>query len=452
MKTVFVSILSGIEAKSILRTNVVARILEREGTRVVLLVKTAERAEFYKKEFHHGHLVYEVIGPEGFSRFDPFMEWLKHYLVNTKSQKLYRRLAFLENKNIFAYVSSSVFSGIVSNRFFRSLSRWFDRFVVRDHNFDGLLEKYNPDAIFLANLFDPREISLLRGARIRKIKTIGFINSWDKITAKGFVRLLPDTLIVPNDIVKDEALRYVNISALRIVVSGPPQYDTYFNREGIESRESFLKKIHADSSKKLIVFAPMGLAFSNSDWQAIDYLHEVIEGHFKNDAELLVRFQPNDFFGDEGFKTRPWLRFDLPGTRFTTTRGVDWDMTTDDLIHLKNTLHHMHMLISYASSIAIDAAIFDKPVINIGFELRDDQSPLKTPTLRYTTAHYSKALDTGGIFLATTKEHLIEKIRTYLSDPATDAGGRSRLVQEQCSFTDGKAGARIAESILSCLQ
>jgi CDP-glycerol glycerophosphotransferase (TagB/SpsB family) len=451
MKTVFISILAGVEAKNILRTNILATLLKEEDLRLVLFVKSEKRVAFYEKDFKSPHLIYEVLAKYQTSWGDRFVETLKHYLVRTKTLFLYKTLALKDSHNYFVFLGSTLLSWVLGWSLPRRIVRAFDYHFIKDPTFASYFETYNPEVVFLANLFDGMEISLLREAKRRNIKTIGFINSWDKVTAKGFVRMLPDTLIVPNEIVKGEAMRLVDMPEKKIVVSGVPQYDAYITKDGLIPRENFFKKINIDPQKKLVVYAPMGSAFSNSDWDVIDMLHEVIEKEVSG-ADLLVRFQPNDFFDQKEITSRPWLHYDLPGTRFGTERGVDWDMSFDELLHLKNTLHHAALIISYASSFSIDASMFGKPVINLNFELRKNEPAIKTPTLRYGTYHYQKALSSGGIRLVGSREELIVWIKKYLENPKEDEAGRKRLVHEQCWKTDGGAGERIARTILTALK
>jgi len=133
---------------------------------------------------------------------------------------------------------------------------------------------------------------------------------------------------------------------------------------------------------------------------------------------------------------------------FSEERGIDWDLNFDDLRHLKNTLYHMSLIVCYASSISVDAAIFDKPVININFEIRPNELMVKSPTQFYRMTHYKKALETGGIKMAESSEKLLEWINRYINNPEVDREGRGRLVREQCQFTDGKSGERIGNFIL----
>ena len=127
-------------------------------------------------------------------------------------------------------------------------------------------------------------------------------------------------------------------------------------------------------------------------------------------------------------------------------------MDMHDLAHLAYTLNAMSLLIGYASSIAIDAAFFDKPIISINFEVEKNLSPAQSPTNYQQMVHCKTLRRPGGMRFVQTEDELIDWVKRYLADPALDRSGRTRLVQEQCVYTDGKSGERIGEFILKELK
>ena len=135
--------------------------------------------------------------------------------------------------------------------------------------------------------------------------------------------------------------------------------------------------------------------------------------------------------------------------RFTRERGVDWDMPEAELNHLADTLAHMSLLVCYASSLSVDAAVFDKPVINVNFEITPSAHMMKSPTQFYRMEHYRKALHSGGIRLVVSAEELLAWVKRYLADPTADRAERGRLVRDQAGALDGKAGERLGDALLA---
>jgi hypothetical protein len=444
MKTIFITIFQGVEAKNILRTDIYKKLMEKGDCRLVFFVKTPERAEYYRQEFSHPNVTYEVVSERKTNQLDKLFSALKFYLLRTETVDLRRSMSFQENRNYFWYFGNLFLNRLLARPWIRKIIRWLDCRLAQSETFKVYFAKYRPDLVFSAHLFDDLEIDLIREAKSRRVRAVGFINSWDKLTARSAIRILPDKLIVFNNIVKKEAIDHADMPESSILVAGIPQYDWHLNHKPLK-REEFFRKKGLDPKKKLIVYAPMGKAFSNSDWDIIDLLNNLITNNsITTPSQLFVRFQPNDFTDEAEIKKRPWLIYDLPGVRFSSKRGVDWDMSFEDIKGLTDTLANADLFVCYASSMSIDAAVFDKPVINIDFEVKEKELMSKSPTYFYRMTHYQNAVKTGGIAYPKSKEEFLKKINDYLRSPSLDKAGRKRLVEEQCWQIDGRAGERIA--------
>lgn len=450
MKTLFITIFEGVEVKNILRTPILKYLLADQQVRIVLFTKSVHKVEYYRREFNDPRLVYEVVEWKQTSWIDGIFSKLKFTLLRTSTTNLKRKMvAQLEGAMVNYYIGRIVNFALAWSCVRRCV-RVLDRLLVNDRTYSRYFDQYAPDLVLLAHLFDEPEIALLREAKRRGVLSIGLINTWDKITSRCMMRLLPDKAIVFNDIVKEELMRFNEMKPTDIFVSGLPQYDQYRSHTPCP-RAEFFKKIGLSPHNKLIVYAPMGRSFSGSDWDIVDLLDDLITSGSLPHTELLIRFQPNDFVDDKEVAKRPHLAYDYPGIRFGSKRGVDWDMNQADLDHLSDTLFHMSVIVCYASSISIDAAYFDKPIINIGFELHPPRFLIQSPTQYYQSLHYRNALNTGAIDLVSTREELVQSLTVYLNDPRRKIAERARLVSEQCVYTDGASGRRIAEYILNFL-
>jgi len=454
MKTIFISMFEGVEAKNLLRTAVVPTLLARKDVRVVLLMKSTQRVARYAREFAHPNLHFEVMPYDRSlgNGLDRLFGYLKFTLLNTRTTRLRRAFAFQERKNVVQYLWQSALSMALARRSVRRLVRYLDyRLVAAPPGLEPAFEKWHPDLVVLAHLFEEPEVHVLRVARRRGIKVVGIVNSWDKVTSRAIMRLVPDQVLVFNDMVKDEMIRYNDVAPGRIRVCGIPQYD-YLLSTTPTPRAEFMKACGIPAGDTLVVFAPFGRSFNATTWEAVDLLERMrSSGAWGNRVSLLVRFQPNDFIEEEEIRKRPGIHFQIPGERFSAERGVDWDMGEKGLNELRDTLAHMDALVCYASSIAIDALIFDKPVINIAFELTSGEVPSKLPTKHYEFEHYQKVLRHGAFGIAHTKEELEALVKEALERPHARTAQRRALLKEQLWLLDGRAGERMAQHILKAL-
>lgn len=451
MKTVFFTIFEGVEAKNILRTGIINKVLESDpDVRVVLFMKNQSRANYYQKEFFNPRIIYEVIEEYIPSQTDKFFSKFKFIFLQTETTDLRAKMVS-EKRGFLYYYFSIVIHRIMARPYFVKLFRFLDYKLVKCDLFDIYFDKYKPDLIFLANLFEDLETNFLRSARKHKVFSVSLINSWDKVTARSILRLLPNKIIVFNKVVKDEVIDTNYIKPRDFFVSGLPQYDYYFSQT-TSLENDFFEKFDLKNDEKLLFYSPIGGMFSNSDWEMIDLLYDLnSEGKFGKNVKIFVSFPPNDFIKEEELKKRPWLLYQYLGTRFSSVRSTDWDMTNQELECLKSLLLKTSIVICYASSLSIDAAVFDKPVININFEIKDNGSLSKSPTLFYKMTHYKKALKTNGIKLVNNTSELVEWVKKYLENPSIDKESRRLLVQKQCQYTDGKSAERIADFIRSFL-
>ncbi len=451
MRTIFVSSFEGIETKNILRTPILPTLLRQPDVRIVLFVHDERRVAYHKEEINDPRIIYEIVKKPHVRGLDTFFRRFKFILLKTKTTDIRRRMRYDDSRNYLAYYGGLLVNRICSHGFIIRLSRVLDYYLVRNGDYDFYFEKYNPSLVVLANLFDEPEVHMLRAAKRYGVKNVGCINSWDKVTARCVLRLLPDKMVVFNDTVKEEVIRYDGMRS-GIFVGGMPQFDYYVTEERT-SREKFLADLGLSPESRFIMYSPIGSSFGNSDWAVIDFLYRLKdEGKFGDNMEILVRFPPNDFIDTKEIARRPHLRYDYPGFHFSTdkVRGSDWELNAKDLRHLADTMAHMSLMVGYASSIAIDASMFDKPSIAINFELSKNPA-MKSPMRYCQMIHCQTLFKTGGVRVVNDEKEFIEWVQRYLADSSLDREGRQRLVKEQCAFTDGKCGERIGKFMLSMI-
>jgi hypothetical protein len=176
----------------------------------------------------------------------------------------------------------------------------------------------------------------------------------------------------------------------------------------------------------------------------------LMKGAFAHQCQLFVRPHPKDNFElYEKFQGRPFLTLQRPG-RLATTNDK-WNPTKEDMNGLGELMRYSDVVINTASTITIDAACFDTPVINVAFDGPENKPFIESCRRFYDFEHYRNIVKTGGVKVAYSIEDLVSDVDVYLDNPEVDAAGRERIRKEQCWKLDGKSGERIARYILENL-
>ena len=334
--------------------------------------------------------------------------------------------------------------------------RWYDVAdrVVADPAADRLFDRCRPSLVAVSTpglIF--AEIPLLRTARRRGVRSIAVDLSWDNLTNKLLPIRRVDRLMVWNSTMRREAQELHGYRADEIEVAGPPQFDGYFNGSPRSLRAVFCRRLGLDPDRRLLTLTTIPAeAYPRHD-VVIDYLLEAIRsGAIRQPCDLLVRVHPRDDLRryDRYAGTRH-LVIEKPFRQGATAGdGHSVDVTIENSRHLADTMCHSDVVLNVASTIAIEAAVFDTPVVNIAFDQEDAgvRPFLRSPLRYYSYTHYQQIVRAGAVRIARSAGEMIDLVNRYLAEPALDAGGRRRVVAEQCEFTDGRSAERLADAIV----
>lgn len=453
-KTIFIPIMGRQQARNVLRTDVFKVLNEDPHVRLVILAPSLKVGE-HAKEFHGNNLVFEGFGelPGHLSSFDRFFYRLSLFYINSPSRRFLRKEWLLYGKKSpFRYsVSISLVYIFGGSSLLRALCRFLDYRLIKDDRYAEFFDTYKPDLVLSPRIDSELDRSFLRHAKKRKIKTVGMISSWDNITiAKKPFRILPDTLIVHNKLIKQEAVRYLDMPEKHIIVTGMPHFDHYVTSPRA-SREEFCKRVGIqDHKKRIILFASIGKDHA-TEWQVLKLLDESIEkGELPKDLVIIFRLHPslNNDIDMTQYSER--VVFDDSKT-FVKKTNLHTEVLKKDMNHLADSLYHADIILSTCSTMSIDAAAFDKPIINIAYDGWEKLPFHKSIAKAYTPArvHFQSIVKSNGTRIVYSHDDLLVCITQYLEDPGRDREGRKRIVREQCYKLDGKAGKRAGAFILS---
>jgi hypothetical protein len=322
-------------------------------------------------------------------------------------------------------------------------------FRVSD-KYTELFRSLKPTLVFNAShVHSVVAIQAVQAAQWLGIKSCTFIFSWDNLTSQG--RILPpyDYYLVWNEELKRQLVDiYPAIRPEQVFVTGTPQFDFHFDDSAYWSREEFCSKVGTDPARPIVLYSTGMPNHMPGEPLIVEQIADFLAGMPDlGPPQLLVRVYPKDRTG----------RFDALAARrsdilFPAARWVDsWlTPTEDDNRMLTNTLRHADAGINVASTISLELCMFDKPVLNVGYNPPGMDS-VRVPYARYYEYdHYRPLAESGAIEVAWTPEEMKRMLRTALMNPKCRSAERQELLRRMFADTlDGRSHQRVAEVLLT---
>lgn len=330
------------------------------------------------------------------------------------------------------------FSKIINTGFFTKIEGLL---IKRPKEFDNWIREYQPSLVITPtpglNAYDANAILL---AKKYKIPTLATNFTWDNLTSESHIIRKSDYLFIWNEIVRKEAVNIHHYPDNRIFTTGIMRFDHYFQNEpNPKTRESFLASKNLNPKLPMILYSTVSTSFIYHR-KHLQYLLDLREEKLIPYTSILIRVHPLDPYND-------YLQFaDLPDVCVEKAgRDIPWPeggtrigMTKEDFLNLKYTIKYCDLNINFVSTISLEAAIFDKPVINY-------IEPGKE--YMFSVSHYKPIAESGAIKLVKNIDEYRDAIIAYLKNPKLDQEKRRKLIDSYVPFQDGLAYKRAVDYI-----
>jgi len=283
--------------------------------------------------------------------------------------------------------------------------------VPRQLGVDDFIREQRPDVLLVTPLIElgSPQLDYVRAARSLGIRSALCVWSWDHLSSKALIRVVPDRIIVWNGVQRDEAERFHGIESDRVVVTGAQCFDQWFDRASSRDRETFCRAIGLPPERPLLLYVCSAL-FKNSpseaglvaDW--IGAIRRSPDGRLR-DAAILVRPHPQRL--DEWTAD---VRDALARERAVLwgTNPIEEASRTDYF----DSMWHAAAVVGLNTSALVEAAIVDRPVFTLLLpEFRHNQEG---------TFHFHHLLTVGGGFLNVSRsiEEHVEQLSQALAGGA----------------------------------
>lgn len=214
------------------------------------------------------------------------------------------------------------------------------------------------------------------------------VASWDNLTNKGLMRVVPDRVILWNESQKAEAVDLHGVPADRVIVTGAQLFDHWFTWQSSRSREAFGRAVGLHSDRPFILYLGSSRFIAPRETEFVARWLAALRTSTRpllSDVDVLIRPHPNN--------THEWTRNDF----MSDPRVSIWPPLGADPFSLKfnddffDSLYYAGVVVGVNTSGQIDAAILGKTVCAV-----------RAPEFEHSqagTLHFQHLTGEGGLVL-----------------------------------------------------
>lgn len=307
-----------------------------------------------------------------------------------------------------------------------ALFRALERLVPPDDEIRRFLAGAAPDVVFVSPLvsFGPAggpQTELVKAARRLGIPAVVGVASWDHLTSKGLLRVVPDLLTVWNDAQRREAIDLHRVPAGRIVVSGAQSLDHWFEPVDPHAAARLRGELGLDAGRKVVLFvgSSRNMAPGLSE---VDFVRRWLQAlrastnHEVRGAQVVVRPHPSNVkqwqaaeAGDLDVRVHPASYSGIP-------------MSDEEVEAFRQSLVLSDAVVGVNTTAMIEAAILGRPVLTV----RDGAFAHS----QNETLHFAHLVSPEGCAVAAESldEH-VDQLASVLKNPSAEIARSREFVQ-----------------------
>jgi hypothetical protein len=310
-----------------------------------------------------------------------------------------------------------------------------------------LLRDWKTDVVLCAHQRPISVQPVVMAARRLGIPTATFIFSWDNLTTKGRIAAPFDHFFVWSDQMAAELVRYYpDVSTSRVHVVGSPQFEPYADPGLLWDRERFDRELGLDPDRPVIVYSGGDTFTCPEDPEHLRIVGELIRaGEITGNPQLVLRPAPVDTSDRYATVLAEYpIVLSRPVWRDSGSGWAAVVPTRDDMALLANLTRFADVNVNMASTMTLDFALHDTPVVNLGFDILPSRN---LAPRYYRFDHYRPVVDFGAARVAKDPATLAGAVNAYLEDPTLDREARARFVDYELRIRPGGSIPAIAAAL-----
>ncbi|PIR93151.1 hypothetical protein COT99_02315 [Candidatus Falkowbacteria bacterium CG10_big_fil_rev_8_21_14_0_10_43_10] len=455
--TIFITISRGSIVRNLLQ-NEFFNLLKEKFDKVVILSFAASNEEFLR-QFQKDNVEIIPLLESQSSRFDQLVCNINKYLAYNSSVSSRSRWGFYPGQNELSpalrylkYIALKIIFQPLTKvtavrKFWQCLDYlFFQRDIVQEYQ--KIIKEYKPNLVFVSSILDETEVALLKAAKKERVYTVAMPKSWDN-PSKRYFRFKPDKLVVWSPFMKKQVKKLQDYKSDEVEVIGIPQFDYYIDKTRISSRENFCKSLGLNPQRRILLYGSEG-RITPDDPRVVEIIKDMIKGgELIKDCQILVR--PHYGYANDELKFKEYFNDNkdvFVDLNFKKSNFSDnWDYSTNQMNHFLNSLYHCDVLLNVASTLTIDTAAVDKPVILIYFDGYEEKDYRHSVKRLYESDYLQELVSYNAALKVSNPEELKRAINTFLVDPKYLNNERIKLREHFCYKLDGMAGERLFQFI-----
>ena len=328
--------------------------------------------------------------------------------------------------------------------------------------YSDYFDRYQPQMVVASTPGWRLDRYLLRQAAQRRVKTAAVIVGWDNPSSYSLSGAPVDWITCWSQIQKDELVAGDDWDAGRVNVGGIPSYDGYFRGQWLMPREEYFRLHGLDPQRRLLSYACSFVTFS-PNYQNIEALARLVEGDcLAKPSQLLIRLHPNHFmagslFEQEANRVRQLVR-ESKHVHLVEPVPLGGELgyySGEDMPEKTSMMAHSDVFLTVYSTMVVEAAIHERPIVSVCIDAPGGWNTPGKFSLPLSEIGgwptHSRFRDAKAGRVATNEAELCEAIDGYLERPDADRESQRKFIRDECTYTDGSAGRRTGEFLLSLL-
>jgi hypothetical protein len=303
--------------------------------------------------------------------------------------------------------------------------RVLERIVAADPEIARFVDAVGADVVLVSPLVTPgdsgeRQTEVVKAARARRLPVIVGVASWDHLTSKGLVRIVPDALMVWNDAQVHEAVDLHRLPRSRVVVTGAQSLDHWFAPVDRLTIDACRARFAIRPGQRVILYvgSSRNMAPDESEVRFVRRWIAAVRASASaelRDAAVIVRPHPGN--------VDPWRDNPVPGVVVYPTSYSGIPMTDEEIETFRQSLSVSDAVVGINTTAMIEAAILERPVLTV----RDDEFVHS----QGETLHFGHLpIDSGGCaHVATTLDMHVVQLERVLRAPAESLEAARRFVR-----------------------